>query len=118
MLDEQRPDAVYIAVPPSAAVAACEAVVARGIPFLVEKPLAATDGDGPARVATAIAERGLVAAVGYHLRALEQLPDVRERLTSMGLTVGFMPQQQLAARERAYTQTWTRLIKDLGFQPQ
>ncbi|MEO5885324.1 MAG: Gfo/Idh/MocA family oxidoreductase, partial [Candidatus Limnocylindrales bacterium] len=26
------------------------------------------------------AERGLVAAVGYHLRALEQLPDVRERL--------------------------------------
>jgi len=46
------------------------------------------------------------------------LPDVRERLTSMGLTVGFMPQQQLAARERAYTQTWTKLIKALGFQPQ
>ena len=82
MLDEQRPDAVYIAVPPSAAVAACEAVVARGIPFLVEKPLAATDREGPARVAAAIAERGLVAAVGYHLRALEQLPDVRERLAA------------------------------------
>lgn len=82
MLDEQRPDVVYIAVPPSAAVAACEAVVARGIPFLVEKPLAATDSAGPARVAAAVAERGLVAAVGYHLRALEQLPDVHERLAA------------------------------------
>ena len=43
MLDEQRPDVVFLAVPPSAAIAACEAVVARGIPFLAEKPLAATD---------------------------------------------------------------------------
>jgi myo-inositol 2-dehydrogenase / D-chiro-inositol 1-dehydrogenase len=80
MLDEQRPDAVYIAVPPSVAVAACEAVVARGIPFLVEKPLAATDADGPPRVAEAAAARRLVAAVGYHLRALEQLPEVRDQL--------------------------------------
>ena len=47
MLDEQRPDVVYVAVPPSAAIAACEAVVARGIPFLAEKPLAATDAGGP-----------------------------------------------------------------------
>lgn len=82
MLDEQRPDVVYIAVPPSASVAACAAVVERGIPFLVEKPLAAIDAEGPARVAAAVARRGLVAAVGYHLRALEQLPEVRERLAS------------------------------------
>ena len=46
------------------------------------------------------------------------LPDVRERFTTMGLTVGFMPQPQLAGRERAYTQTWTRIIKNSGFQPQ
>ena len=45
------------------------------------------------------------------------VPEVRERLTAMGLTVGFMPQQQLAARERAYAQTWARIIKDSGFQP-
>ena len=82
MLDEQRPDVVYIAVPPSASVAACEAVVARGIPFLVEKPLAATDAEGPARIAAAVAQQGLVAAVGYHLRALEQLPEVRARLVA------------------------------------
>jgi tripartite-type tricarboxylate transporter receptor subunit TctC len=46
------------------------------------------------------------------------LPEVRERFTTMGLTVGFMTQQQLASRERAYTQTWTRIIKSSGFQPQ
>ncbi|MCX7272726.1 MAG: tripartite tricarboxylate transporter substrate-binding protein, partial [Burkholderiales bacterium] len=43
--------------------------------------------------------------------------DVRERLTGWGLTVGFMPQAQLAARERAYSQTWARIISSSGFQP-
>lgn len=80
LLDEQRPDVVYVCVPPSAAVAICEQLVERGIPFLTEKPLAATDAAGPARVAAAIEERGLVAAVGYHLRALEPMPEVRARL--------------------------------------
>lgn len=80
MLDEQKPEIVYVAVPPSAAIAVCEAVVARGIPFLTEKPLAAMDDEGPARVAAAIAARDLVVAVGYHLRSLEQLPEVRARL--------------------------------------
>jgi tripartite-type tricarboxylate transporter receptor subunit TctC len=46
------------------------------------------------------------------------MPDVRDRLTAMGLTVGFMPQQQLAAREQAYTQVWAKLIKASGFQAQ
>jgi tripartite-type tricarboxylate transporter receptor subunit TctC len=46
------------------------------------------------------------------------MPDVRDRLTAMGLTVGYMPPQQLAAREHAYTQTWTRIIKASGFQAQ
>ena len=82
LLDEQRPDVVYVCVPPSAAVAICEQLVERGIPFLTEKPLAATDAAGPARVAAGIAERGLVVAVGYHVRALEAMPEVRERLAA------------------------------------
>lgn len=82
MLDEQRPDVVYVCVPPSVAIAALEVVVERGLPFLTEKPLAATDTAGPARIAAAVAERGIVAAVGYHMRALEALPEVRERLTA------------------------------------
>ncbi|HEY8990240.1 MAG TPA: Gfo/Idh/MocA family oxidoreductase [Candidatus Limnocylindrales bacterium] len=82
MLDEQRPDVAYVAVPPSAAIAVLAQLVERGIPFLTEKPLAATDAAGPARIAAGVAERGLVAAVGYHLRALDALAEVRERLTA------------------------------------
>ncbi|MES2280990.1 MAG: Bug family tripartite tricarboxylate transporter substrate binding protein [Pseudomonadota bacterium] len=46
------------------------------------------------------------------------MPDVRDRLTAMGLTVGYMPPAQLAAREHAYSQTWARIIKASGFQAQ
>ncbi len=46
------------------------------------------------------------------------LPDVNERLTAMGLTVDYMSAQQLGSRERAYTQTWARIIKASGFQAQ
>lgn len=46
------------------------------------------------------------------------MPDVREKLTAMGLTVGYMPPAQLASREQAYAQTWTKIIKASGFQAQ
>jgi myo-inositol 2-dehydrogenase/D-chiro-inositol 1-dehydrogenase len=82
MLDDARPDVVYVCVPPFRAVAIGELLVQRGIPFLTEKPLAAADGDGPARLADAIDNAGLVAAVGYHLRALDVLPEVRARLAA------------------------------------
>ena len=45
-------------------------------------------------------------------------PDVRSQLTAMGLTVGHMPPDVLASRERAYAQTWARVIKASGFQAQ
>lgn len=45
-------------------------------------------------------------------------PEVRERLSAMGLAVGHMPQAQLASRERAYAQAWAKIIKESGFQPQ
>ena len=45
-------------------------------------------------------------------------PDVRNQLTAMGLAVGHMPPEQLATRERAYAQTWARVIKASGFQAQ
>ncbi len=71
---------------------------------------------------------GLFAPAGTPPAVLEQLsravalalqkPEVKDKLTAMGLTVGFMTGQQLGARERAYTQTWTRIIRDSGFQPQ
>lgn len=45
-------------------------------------------------------------------------PDVRERLTGMGLSVGHMGGEQLGQREQAYRQVWTRIIRASGFQPQ
>jgi tripartite-type tricarboxylate transporter receptor subunit TctC len=45
-------------------------------------------------------------------------PDVKDKLTAWGLTVGLLPQAQLAARERAYSQAWARIIRTSGFQPQ
>ena len=55
---------------------------------------------------------------GAALSKVLAIPDVNEQLTKMGLTVGYMNAQQLEQRERAYTQVWTRLIKNSGFQPQ
>ena len=46
------------------------------------------------------------------------LPEVRDPLTAMGLTVGFMSSLQLTSREHAYAQTWARIIKQSGFQAQ
>jgi myo-inositol 2-dehydrogenase/D-chiro-inositol 1-dehydrogenase len=80
MLDEQRPDVAWVCVPPVAAVPVLERLVERGIPFLTEKPLAAADADGPARIAAAVERTGLVTAVGYHLRGLEAIAEVRHQL--------------------------------------
>ena len=82
LLDEQRPDVAFVCVPPAAAVGIGLALVERGIPFLIEKPLAAADAEGPVRLAAAIADRELVVAVGYHLRGLDFLPEVRAELAS------------------------------------
>lgn len=43
--------------------------------------------------------------------------EVKERLTNMGLSVGYMNAAQLGARERAYTAVWTKIIRASGFQP-
>jgi tripartite-type tricarboxylate transporter receptor subunit TctC len=45
-------------------------------------------------------------------------PEVKERLSAMGLAVGHMTPQQLDAREKAYTAAWARIIQANGFQAQ
>ena len=55
---------------------------------------------------------------GAALSKVLAMPDVHDQLTKMGLTVGYMNSHQLEQRERAYTQAWTKLIKNSGFQPQ
>ncbi|MCE3270153.1 MAG: tctC [Ramlibacter sp.] len=45
------------------------------------------------------------------------MPEVREQLTAMGLTVSYQPQAAFAARVKGYTQSWDRIIKSSGFTP-
>jgi tripartite-type tricarboxylate transporter receptor subunit TctC len=44
--------------------------------------------------------------------------DVKDRLSNMGLTVGFMTGAQLGEREKAYRTTWSSIIQQSGFKPQ
>ncbi len=81
MLERERPDAVYVCLPPHRAAAACELLVDHRIPFLTEKPLAASAADAE-RVGAALRGRNLVTAVGYNWRGLDFLPVVRERLAA------------------------------------
>lgn len=80
MLDEARPDAVIVGVPPFRNPALCRVLVARHVPFLTEKPLAAADDAAVAEIAAAIETSGLVTAVGYQLRAVEFIPELRRLL--------------------------------------
>jgi myo-inositol 2-dehydrogenase/D-chiro-inositol 1-dehydrogenase len=80
LLDDGRPDAVVVCLPPYLNPAACRLLVERRIPFLVEKPLAATDDGAVSEIAAAVSAAGLVTAVGYQLRAVEFIPEVRRLL--------------------------------------
>lgn len=80
MLETARPDLAYVCVPPDRAVGIGERLTERGIPFLTEKPLAADDAVGPRRLAEAIERAGLPVAVGYHLRALDFMGELQQRL--------------------------------------
>ncbi|VWX63800.1 Twin-arginine translocation pathway signal [Burkholderiales bacterium 8X] len=55
---------------------------------------------------------------GEALAKVLEMPDVKNRLTTLGLTVAYEPQGQFAGRVRSYTQTWTRIIQSSGFVPQ
>ena len=55
---------------------------------------------------------------GEALAQVLAMPEVRQKLTTMGLTVGYEPQGQFAGRVRSYTQTWERIIQASDFKPQ
>lgn len=80
MLRQEQLDAAFVAVPPYAAPGVCRLLTARDIPFLVEKPVAALDPALACQVADEVERRGLVAAVGYQLRGLDFLEQVRDEM--------------------------------------
>lgn len=72
-------DAVFVCVPPFAHGPIEQAILAAGLPFLVEKPVS-LDLDEATRIADAVDARGLVTAVGYHWRWLDSLDAVETAL--------------------------------------
>lgn len=52
------------------------------------------------------------------LQKVLAMPDVREKLSAMGLTVGYMSGAELGKREQTYREVWARIIRDSGYQPQ
>lgn len=61
------------------------------------------------------------AAIDHFGQALAKViaqPEVRDRLTNLGLGVEYMNAGQLATREQAYTKAWAEIVRRTGFQPQ
>ena len=79
MLDSVAVDALYICVPPFAHGAPERAAVAAGLPFFVEKPVSLDVATADA-IARAVADAGIVTAVGYHWRYLDTVDEVRALL--------------------------------------
>jgi myo-inositol 2-dehydrogenase/D-chiro-inositol 1-dehydrogenase len=79
MLGAETLDAVFVCVPPYAHGQLELDLVERGLPFFVEKPLAA-DAATAERVGAAVEASGLPTAVGYHWRYLDTVAHARELL--------------------------------------
>jgi myo-inositol 2-dehydrogenase/D-chiro-inositol 1-dehydrogenase len=79
MLDEVKPDAVYIMLPPFAHGPSEDLVLERRIPFFVEKPVA-IDMATANKVAERVAKYGLLTAVGYMNRYRQSVQRVRNIL--------------------------------------
>lgn len=87
MLDEARPDAVWVCTPPRHHRGPAVAALERGIAVYLEKPVARTLDDARAIVAAAAGGEA-VCAVGYQWRALSAIERIREILA--GRAVGFL----------------------------
>ena len=79
LLDGVELDAVYICVPPFAHGEPESAVIARRLPFFVEKPLSLDPGVAE-EIAAKVEAHGLVTGVGYHWRYLDTVEEARRRL--------------------------------------
>ena len=81
MLDGERPDAVWVCVPPSQHGTLERSLIERGVHLFVEKPLAA-DLETPVRISDAIDAAGVIAGVAYHWRAMDTLREVDQILAT------------------------------------
>lgn len=79
LLEREQPRAVWLCLTPDRHGPPEETLIERGVPFFVEKPLGHSLPTAE-RIAGRLAERPVVTAVGYKLRALDTLPRLRDLL--------------------------------------
>ncbi len=79
MLENHDLDAAYVCVPPHVHGDIEMALIERGVPFFLEKPLA-NDIEVPRRILDAVEERGLLTSVGYMMRYRDTAELMREHL--------------------------------------
>lgn len=90
MLQAEAIDAAWIAVPPDQHGPVERSLIERGIPFLVEKPLA-VDLETAESLAGLLDQKALIAAAGYKWRARDTVPELQRVLAE------HPPQMVLAA---------------------
>ena len=96
MLEREELDAVFICVPPFGHGPPERAVLERGLPFFVEKPIA-VDLETAEAIAHEVEARGVVTATGYHWRYLDIVERARDLLSrnpprlALGYWLDFTP---------------------------
>lgn len=90
MLDDRKLDAVYICFPPFAHGDIELALIERGIPFLVEKPIG-IGMETPNTILEAIKRKGLITSVGYHFRYMQGTDRAKALLEErkLGMAIGY-----------------------------
>ncbi len=107
---EKSIDAAWITVPPHQHGALEHALIERDIPFFVEKPLS-VDLRTAEQIAARLQQKGLIAGVGYHWRAIDTVPHMQRALAQ------HLPQLITAAWHGATpAPTWWRRREQGGGQ--
>ncbi len=77
MLDTERPEVVWVCVPPISHGPIEDELIERKIPFFVEKPVA-TDYQKASEIGERIKSAGLMVGVGYNWRAMDGIDKVKQ----------------------------------------
>jgi len=113
LLDRQDLDAVWISIPVFAHGEPEMDTIARGLPFLVEKPVARDLGTAR-QIQAAVEEKGLITAVGYQLRYLGATGAAKAFLADK--TVGMVVGKYWSGTGRGEPDRWIRRMAQSGGQ--
>ena len=113
LLERDDLDAVYLSLPVFAHGEPEQAVIDRGLPFLVEKPVA-RDMATAKRIEKQVADTGLMTAVGYQLRYGESATKTRELLRDK--TVCLVVGKYWSGSGRASKKGWQTTMAQSGGQ--